>query len=66
MAKSGPSRKLATILVADVVGLNLGDVIIGGENLYGDWVNIAVRLEASAEPRGITLSGKFYDEEIEN
>ena len=44
------------------VGLNLGDVIIEGDNLYGDGVNIAARLEALAEPGGITLSGKFHDE----
>ncbi len=44
------------------VGLNLGDVIIEGDNLYGDGVNVAARLEATAEPGGITLSGKFYDE----
>jgi len=44
------------------VGLNLGDVIIEGENLYGDGINVAARLEASAEPGGITLSGKFHDE----
>ncbi len=44
------------------VGLNIGDVIIEGENLYGDGINVAARLEASAEPGGITLSGKFHDE----
>ena len=44
------------------VGLNLGDVIIEGDNLYGDGINVAARLEASAEPGGITLSGKFHDE----
>ena len=36
------------------VGLNLGDVIVEGDNLFGDGVNIAARLEASAEPGGIT------------
>ena len=44
------------------VGLNLGDVIVEGENLYGEGVNVAARLEALAEPRGISLSGKFHEE----
>jgi len=44
------------------VGLNLGDVIIERDNLYGDRVNDAARIEAAAEPGSITLSGKFYDE----
>ena len=44
------------------VGLNIGDVIVEGENLYGDGVNIAARIEASAEPGGIHVSAKFYDE----
>ena len=44
------------------VGLNLGDVIVEGENLYGDGVNVAARLEALAEPGGISLSGKFHEE----
>ena len=36
------------------VGLNLGDVIMEGKNLYGDGVNKAARLEALAEPGGIS------------
>jgi len=44
------------------VGLNLGDVIVEGDNLYGDGVNVAARIEASAVPGGISLSGKFHDE----
>src|SRR5882757_6372690 len=45
------------------VGLNLGDVIVGQEgDLYGDGINIAVRLEALADPGGILMSEKVYSE----
>ena len=44
------------------VGLNLGDVIVEDDNLYGDGVNVAARLEPLAEPGGICVSGKFHDE----
>ena len=38
------------------------DVIVEDENPYGDGVNVAARLEALAEPGGISLSGKFHEE----
>lgn len=44
------------------VGLNLGDVIVEGENLYGDGVNVASRVESTCEPGGVTVSAKFYEE----
>src|SRR6266478_1951111 len=44
------------------IGINVGDVIIEGERLYGDGVNIAARLEGLAEPGGICLSGTAYDQ----
>jgi adenylate cyclase len=45
------------------VGLNLGDVIVGQDgDLYGDGINIAVRLEGIADPGGILISEKVYDE----
>src|SRR5262249_46111332 len=47
------------------IGINLGDVIVEGERLYGDGVNIAARLESRAEPGGICISGTVYDQ-VEN
>lgn len=43
------------------VGVNLGDVIVEGSDLYGDGVNIAARLEGIAEPGTILVSGTAYD-----
>ena len=47
------------------IGVNLGDVIVGGERIYGDGVNIAARIEGLAEAEGICISGTVYDQ-IEN
>ncbi|MFM7633821.1 MAG: adenylate/guanylate cyclase domain-containing protein [Betaproteobacteria bacterium] len=44
------------------IGINVGDIIIEGENLYGEGVNIAARLESIASPGGISLSEKVYSE----
>ena len=43
------------------VGLNLGDVIERGEDLFGDGINVATRLESIAEPGGICISSSIYD-----
>jgi adenylate cyclase len=40
---------------------NLGDVIVEGDDLYGDGVNIAARIEALADPGGVLVSGTVYD-----
>jgi adenylate cyclase len=44
------------------IGINLGDVIVEGDDIHGDGVNIASRLEGLAEPGGICISAKVYEE----
>ena len=44
------------------IGINLGDVIVEGDDLYGDGVNIAARLEALAEPGASVISGRSMTE----
>jgi adenylate cyclase len=44
------------------IGINLGDVVGEGSDIYGDGVNIAARLEGLAEPGGVCISAKLYDE----
>jgi adenylate cyclase len=46
------------------MGINLGDIIDDGEDIHGEGVNIAARLEALAEPGGICLSQGVYDQVI--
>ena len=43
------------------IGVNLGDVIVEGEDIFGDGVNVAARLESIAKPGGITISGSVRD-----
>ena len=44
------------------VGINLGDIIVDDQDIYGDGVNVAARLESIAEPGGITVSGSVRDQ----
>jgi adenylate cyclase len=43
------------------IGINLGDVIVEGADIFGDGVNVAARLESIAQPGGITVSGSVRD-----
>src|SRR6516165_9435952 len=44
------------------IGINLGDILIEGDDILGDGVNVAARLEGIAEPGGICLSSSAYDQ----
>ncbi len=44
------------------IGINLGDVMVDGSDLYGDGVNIAARLQELADPGGIVISSSAYDQ----
>ena len=44
------------------IGINIGDIIVEGDDIYGDGVNIAARLEGLAEPGGICVARNVYDQ----
>src|SRR5712664_1766676 len=44
------------------IGVNLGDVMVEGDQIYGDGVNVAARLESLAEPGGICISGSVHEQ----
>ncbi len=60
-----PDQRAAPPAIVLRIGINLGDVIMEGDDIYGDGVNIAARLEPLAEPGGICISS-IVNESIGN
>ena len=58
---SMPDEKAPTPAIVLRIGINLGDVIIDSDDIYGDGVNVAARLEALAEPGGICVSSVVHE-----
>ncbi|TAK67647.1 MAG: adenylate/guanylate cyclase domain-containing protein [Betaproteobacteria bacterium] len=56
-AAEPPERRMALR-----VGINLGDIIIEGDDIYGDGVNIAARLEGICEPGSVAISASAYEQ----
>jgi adenylate cyclase len=44
------------------IGINIGDIIIDGDDIFGDGVNVAARVENECEPGGVCLSGNAYEQ----
>src|SRR6516165_1093049 len=44
------------------IGINIGDIIIEGNDIFGDGVNVAARVESECEPGGVCLSGSAFDQ----
>jgi len=47
--------------IAFRIGINLGDVIIDGDDIYGDGVNVAARLQELAKPHSVCISGTVFE-----
>jgi adenylate cyclase len=60
-----PERNTGVIADSHIefrIGINLGDVIVEGDDLYGDGVNIAARIEALADAGGVFVANTVYDQ----
>src|SRR5256714_15275402 len=44
------------------IGINVGDIIIDSDDIFGDGVNVAARVENECEPGGVCLSGTAFDQ----
>ncbi|MFP6742762.1 MAG: tetratricopeptide repeat protein [Alphaproteobacteria bacterium] len=55
-------RAMADHTIKLRIGINLGDVIVEGSDIYGDGVNVAARIQEAAKPGGVALSGAAHDQ----
>jgi len=60
MAEPAPDAPPARLLVLRI-GINLGDIVVDGDDILGDAVNVAARLQQLCEPGGVLISGTAYD-----
>jgi adenylate cyclase len=60
VAREAPVDEARRIVLR--IGINLGDIIVDGDDIYGDGVNIAARLESLCTPGAIALSGSSYEQ----
>src|SRR5215510_5197395 len=60
--KMGEQSGSSTPAISFRIGINIGDIIIEGDDIFGDGVNVAARLEGIAEPGGICISSSAYEQ----
>ena len=61
-AKMAKSALDGTSTIAFRIGINIGDIIIEGEDIFGDGVNVAARVESECEPGSVCLSGSAFEQ----
>ena len=60
--KMADSLLNATPKITFRIGINIGDIIIDGDDIFGDGVNVAARIENECEPGGVCLSGNAFEQ----
>src|SRR6516164_4918921 len=61
-SKMAERNECAVVKINFRIGINIGDIIIDGDDIFGDGVNVAARVESECEPGGVCLSGSAFDQ----
>jgi adenylate cyclase len=61
-SKMAERNECAVVKINFRIGINIGDIIIDGDDIFGDGVNVAARVESECEPGGVCLSGGAFDQ----